>query len=146
MKKILSLILFVTPLLMVFVTSCGKQYQHLSGGIEFEVDGIKYWVYRHADIDRQGRVISSSLLVSLRSSERIGGGTTEYKNGSTTVRLRLDNKEILAKTDTLYFVQEKIVVEKGYQELEIDASRLNAELEEMLDYLYPILKKMIQER
>jgi len=149
MKQIKRLIL-LTVALLVFLLFCTdvfvKQHRGLHGGIQFEVDGTKYWVSRCANVDQQGHVASSSLRVSFRDDQT--GGTSEYasRRGTTIVRFHLDGGDVIAKTDTLYFIQNrKIVFEKSYQELGIDASRLNAELDETLDYLQPLLETMIRE-
>jgi len=50
------------------------------------------------------------------------------------------------KTDTLYLIQKgKIVFEKRYRELGIDASRLSDDNVLVLEYLRPILEQMIRE-
>ena len=144
-KQIVCLIL--ATILLVGVIGCKQPpSKFLSGGVEFEVDGTKYWVYRHADVDRHERVVSSSLIVSLHGG-RIGG-SSEYssRRGTTIVQIYDGGQKVVAKTDTLFFIQdEKIVFEKKYQELGIDAQRLNANLVEMRDDLFPILEKMIRE-
>ena len=59
-----------------------------------------------------------------------------------------DSEKVVAKTESVYIIQDKnkkIVLEKGYQELGIDASRLSTDLIEMRDYLQPILEKLIRE-
>jgi len=108
MQRILCSILFTV--LLICVGGCVRQHQGLAGGIVFEVDDVEYWVYRHADIDRQGRVASSILLVSLRS-EQVGGSTryASYR-GTTEVSLHLDGEKIIATPNTLYFIQNKETV------------------------------------
>jgi len=55
-------------------------------------------------------------------------------------------KEVVVKPETFYYIKDdKIIFEKGYQEFGIDAQRLNANLVEMRDDLFPILEKMIRE-
>jgi helix-turn-helix protein len=62
------------------------------------------------------------------------------------VTLHSDGKKVDAKTETLYFIQDKkIVFEKSYKELGIYASLLSDDLEVMRDYLQPILEKLIRE-
>ena len=79
MKQIKRLIL-LTVALLVFLLFCTdvfvKQHRGLHGGIQFEVDGTKYWVSRCANVDQQGHVASSSLRVSFRDDQT--GGTSEY--------------------------------------------------------------------
>ena len=133
--------------LFIYLTCFIEQHNGLAGGIEFEVDGTKYWVNRYADVNRQGRVASSSLFVSLRSERK--GASTEYNSqrGTTIVRMNIDGKRVVAKTDTLYFFQDgKILFEKRYQELGIDAQKLNGHCPtEMLEHLRPILETLIRE-
>ena len=62
------------------------------------------------------------------------------------VPMRPNSEKVFVKTDTLYFVQEgQIIFEKNYQELGIDAERLNANSEAILEYLRPILETLIRE-
>ena len=138
--------LLVFATLLTCLIGCAKQHQGLAGGIVFEVDGVEYWIYRHADVDRQGRVASSILLVSFRSEQV--GGSTQYASyrGTTEVSLYLDGEKIIATPNTLYFIQNKqTVFQKRYKELGIDARQLNADLAVMSEYLQPILEQLIRE-
>ena len=66
--------------------------------------------------------------------------------GTTLTTWNVDGKKVVLETDTLYFFREgEIVLEKKYQDLGIDAQQLNADLEEVRAYLYPILEKLIRE-
>jgi len=165
MMKMNSLCFLIVLMVVGLAVGCVKQHQGLAGGRVFEVDGIEYWVDRYADVDQQGRVASSTLIVS----HYVNGGSAsgiyvmrEYTKarGTTIVTLHsdavsafktknfrdFDGEYVVAKTDTLYFAHEGIIVfEKEYQELGIDASRLNADNKVMLDYLQPILEKLIRE-
>ena len=134
-------------LLILCMIGCAKQHTGLHGTIRFEVDNVVYWVTRYADVDRQGQVATSSLVVR-PDSESYPGSSMEYNSqrGTTIVTFKDDGRDVVAKTDTLYFVREgKIEFEKTYRDLGIDASKLNADLNDMLDYLQPILEKMIRE-
>jgi len=149
--KLVVLLFFVVCLaymsFALYVKFFVEQHQGLRGSIELEVDGTKYWVQRFADINRQGQVASSTLVVTFRAYSR-SVGSTEFlsQRGTTVVRFRLNDGRVIAKTDTLYFIHEgRIVFEKGFQELGIDASHLGADLEVMLDYLQPILEEVIRE-
>ena len=134
-------------ILLVCASFFTTQHNGLSDRIVFEVDGVKYWVRRYADIDRKGRVATSSLVVHLHS-ERGPSDSSNYSSqrGTTITTWNVGGKKVVVKTDTLYFFREgKIVLETKYQDLDIDAQRLNADLEEVRDYLYPILEKLIRE-
>ena len=135
--------------MLVCVSSCSKKPQELSGGIEIEVDGVEYRVYRHAIVSGSGRLVYfSTLLVSLSSEPApIAKRSGESSLSSTIVTAgHTDEERCFAMPDTLYFFQEgKIAFEKRYWDLGIDAQRLNADLEEVRDYLRPILEKLIRE-
>ena len=95
--------------------------------------------------NRQGQVTASFLTFYRPFYPTIK--THRSPPDKTFVSTHPDGEKVFAKTDTLYFVQEgKIVFEKTYQELGIDASRLNIDSSrEILDYLLPILEKLIRE-
>jgi hypothetical protein len=112
-----------------------------------EVDGVRYWVTRYADVDQRRRVVSSSLVVR-PDFEPTAGGSTQYisQRGTSIVSIKSEGRKIVAETNTVYFVHEgRIKFKRKYDETGIDSSRLNAELDDMLTYLQPILEKMIRE-
>ena len=114
-------------------------------GMRFEIDGVEYSVeWTRGGAERQGQFELSFLTVTHVDYPM----TTYYgqDRGKIIVPMHPDSEKVVAKTETVYFVQDKrIIFEKGYQELGIDASRLSTNLTEMRDYLYPILEKMIRE-
>ena len=140
-------IMFVMTPHLCCMIGCAKQHRNLEGAIRFEVDGVKYWVTRYVDIDMQGQVASSSLVVRHDSEPDIGG-STQYNSqrGTTIVTMNIGGKNVVAKANTLYFIQgRKIKFEKEFHDLGIDASQLNTDLDDMLIYLQPILERMIRE-
>ena len=146
---------FVTIVLVFLIAGLLNLYfagQHRvsSGETDFEVDGIKYGVYRFATIDKQGGGVVASSLVVFPSACREGLHWHEDYCGARRTTLlvirRVDSGHPVAKTDTLYFMSEgRIVFEKSYQELGIDSQQLNADNEVVLDYLRPILEQLIRE-
>jgi len=123
-----------------------EQHRGFSGGTGIEVDGTKYTVFLDSDIDQQGRVALSSLMVSLQDEQIRSTSNYNTRRGTTIVQIHVGGQTVVAKTDTLYFVQgERIIFEKEYQELGIDAQRLNADLDDIRDYLRPILEPLIRE-
>ena len=148
MKKI-SWFSFGIAALVVCLTGC-MSHSVSSGETDFEVDGTKYGVYRFATIDKQnGGVVTSSLVV-FPSACREGWywhvDPCLMQGKTFLVIRRIDGGHPVAETDTLYFMREgRIVFEKSYQELGIDAQQLNADNEVALDYLQPILETMIRE-
>jgi hypothetical protein len=161
MQRILCLTLLLA--LLINVSGCPKQQpprpQWLGDSWVFEVDGVEYWIDQHILIDRQENVASSFLIVSHYSNgykmsklivSGAAGGTPA--NSITTVTLgKTDEESVAVKTNTLYFVPDKkIEFEKSYQELGIDSSQLHVGDEDnenkiVLNYLQPILEKLIRE-
>ena len=145
MKQNLCLKLLAATL-VVCTVGCAEQYgRSFSESMEFEVDSVLYHVEWHVWKNRQGQV-SASFLTCYRPFYPIIK-THHSRPDKTFVSTHPDGEKVIAKTDMLYFVQdEKIVFEKTYQELGIDASRLNIDSSrEILDYLLPILEKLIRE-
>jgi hypothetical protein len=144
MQKILRWTLLA--FLLACVVGCNTHHGVI-GGILFEVDGVEYKAQRYVNLDQNSRVVSSILTVGLPTQLR-GCGTNFTSRGETIVTLHLDggNEQTISKTHTLYFVQDgKIAFEKGFQELGIDESRLNADTDKILEYLRPILENLIRE-
>ena len=148
MQRTLRLTLLLSAILLACVSGCTDRGQILHGSVKFDIDGAEYWVCRHSQVNRHGRLILSCLVLY---PPRLGpqpSGTTTYNSqwDSYTVTLHSDGKKVDAKTETLYFIQDKkIVFEKSYQELGIDASRLTTDTDDMRVYLTPILEKLIRE-
>ena len=139
---------------MVCASGCVREHQGFSfrsesEEVKFEVDEVQYIARRHVGEDAQRRVTQSWLViypwsVGYTHSPSLKEETSYQRTVITT--WDVEGKDVVAKTDTLYFFQEgKIVLEKKYQDLGIDAQRLNADIEEVRDYLYPILEKLIRE-
>ena len=129
---------------VVCLTGC-MSHRVSSGETDFEVDGTKYGVYRFATIDKQGGGVVASSLVVFPSACREGLHWHEDYCGARRTTLLVIRRYPVAKTDTLYFMSEgRIVFEKPYQELGIDAQQLNADNEAVLEYLRPILEKLIR--
>ena len=148
MKQIGWMILLLTALL-VGVGGCTTTYQPPQG-VEstFEIDGVQYSVAWYECTDSQKQIASSFLIVN-RGTKLIV--LSEYHSNSSGDKgiwtMYSPNIEsTTAKPETLYFVQDlKIVFEKDYSALGIDASRLKADQDVILDYLRPLLEKLIRE-
>ena len=143
--KQLGCLLLVTALLVGVGGCMNEQYVRNSCHTYFTVDGKNYSLEVQTEVDRRGNVCTS--LIILRGSGVPGSSRTEtsVRRGVTDATWTLNGKEVVSKTDTLYFIQGGEIVEKNYRDLGIDASRLNAESEVVADYLRPILEKMIRE-
>ena len=145
MKQNVCLKLLVA-MLVVCAVGCAEQYRSsFSETMEFEVDSVQYHAECHMWKNRQGQV-SASFLTCYRPFYPIIK-THHSRPDKTFVSTHPDGEKVIAKVDTLYFVQDgKIVFEKTYQELGIDVSRLNVDGNRaILDYLLPILEKLIRE-
>ena len=120
-----------------------------------EVDDVEYRMIWAAKVDQRGRYIFSTLIVSpLAESAWVGIGSALVPQNVQSVSLQVDNgADVYAKTNTLYFMRSnwpaeqsgRIVLEKEYQELGIDASRMNTNFRATFDYLRPILETLIRE-
>ena len=148
MKKI-SWFSFGIAALVVCLTGC-MSHSVSSGETDFEVDGTKYGVYRFATVDKQGGgVVTSSLLVcpsACREGLHWHVDPCPMQGKTFLILRQAKPGHPAAKTDTLYFMREgRVVFEKSYQELGIDAQQLNADNEVALDYLRPILANLIRE-
>ena len=133
--------------LLVGVSGCGKEYPGKSAeeSWNIEVDGIQYIVGRRIWTDRKEHVVLLSFVYVFRPFEpRVM--TFHSRIEKSFLPMRPNGRQIAPKTDTFYFIQDgDVVFEKGYQELGIDASRLNADSEVIADYLRPILETLIRE-
>jgi len=126
------------------VSGCERGVRHASNGWGFETDGIQYHVSWHrGGVERQGHFDLSFLAVYFDNPMTIAYGS---HRGKVFVPMHPDCEKVVAKTETIYFIKDKkIVLEKKYQELGIDASRLSADQNEMREYLLPILENLIRE-
>jgi len=120
-----------------------------AGSTTFEVDSALTHVGWHTLVEKEQEKIILSF-VTLQHPYSGPKKTTSHRGvhwGDVPEEtLPLDGKKIVAKTETLYFIRDnRIILEKKYPELGIDASRLNADNKAVLDYLRPILEKMIRE-
>ena len=140
-----------TLLLSAIVLACGCDSKpRLWGELDghpLEVDGVQYIVKWSTVINRQEQ-IALSFVTCHRVNVSVLYPAWE-RTGDTfigTVRPTI-GKDISTKSETLYFAcDQHTVFEKTYQELGIDASRLNTENDdEVLAYLQPILEKLIRE-
>jgi hypothetical protein len=130
-------------------TSGFNSYQAYAGSTTFEVDSALTHVGWHTLVEKEQEKIILSF-VTLQHPYSGPKKTTSHRGvhweNVPEETLPLDGKKIVAKTETLYFIRDnRIILEKKYPELGIDASRLNADNEAVLDYLRPILEKMIRE-
>jgi len=146
MLKLVLLLLLVAWLAHYVVVTI-KGHRGLIGVIEFNVDGTRYSLFRYVIVNRRGSVVSSSLLVTPRSEAAEWHTRYDSRRGATIVQTHpRSGQMVIAETDTVSFVQGgKIIFAKRYRELGLDASRLNADHEVMLDYLQPIFEEMIRE-
>jgi hypothetical protein len=142
--------LLCVAVLMVGVGGCANHYAHPQGvESQFEVDGAQYSVVWYEATDSQGRVTFSFLILSDRAkrvfaSSAHGSDSSHDRDNDVWMLHFPVSESIVVKTETLYFVQDqKVAFEKEYQELGIDAQRLNPD--EMLNYLQPILEQLIRE-
>ena len=147
--------LLCIAILLVGVGGCGKQ--HTWGLVEYmtlEVDDVEYRIIWAAKVDQRGRYIFSTLIVSpLAESAWVGIDSALVPQNVQSVSLQVDDMPNYAKTNTLYFMRSdwparqggRIVLEKEYQEVGIDASRMSADFRATLDYLRPILETLIRE-
>ena len=132
--------------LLIGAGGCAKQYPGKSAEEtwELEVDGKQYIMGRKIWMDRKDHVVLSFAYVFHPCEPRVMAFHSRIEE--SFLPMRPNGKLITPKTNTLYFIQdEEVVLEKNYQELGIDASRLNAESEVVADYLRPILETLIRE-
>jgi len=142
--------LILATALLIGVGGCTYEYGSRGGDIDFRVDDTRYRLHFLVNLDRHKRIVSSSILViphvDLAQMHLFGPTGNMPRRSTPAARLRLDGVEMTTKTDTLYLIQKgKIVFEKRYRELGIDASRLSDDNVLVLEYLRPILEQMIRE-
>ena len=128
---------------MLCVSGCGKEQDNFHFAANIVVDGKSYPLYFNADVDRKGRVTASLL----RIRPTFGNSYLEIASsrGTTFTKWIVNGEDIVAKTETLYYFHDGVVLEKTYQELGIDLRQMNADAKEILRYLLPILEKLIRE-
>ena len=135
---------------------CVKQQLYGHYTVMFlEVDDVEYQILWAVRVDGQGRYSFTTLIVSLRAEAGfVGMGSAYTPLNVQIVHLQVDGvNTVVAKTNTLYFTRSnfpakqslRIVLEKDYQEVGIDASRLSFNERETLAYLRPILEPLIRE-
>ena len=125
---------------LVGMAGCRAPSEHsIVESWEFSIDNTVWILELNADIDKQRRIISSSLMVY--PEIRVINGNNIVMSNAFYQPFR---DSITSETDTLYFfrVGEK-TIEKKYHELGIDISRLLAN-HTILDYLQPILEDFIR--
>ena len=140
--KQLGCLLLATALLV----GCTKeQYVLNTCHTHLTVDEKNYSLAVYTEVDWRGNVHAS--LIILRGYGAPGSSRTETarRRGVTDATWILNGKEVVSKTDTLYFIQGGEIVEKNYRDLGIDAQKINAHHNAILGYLRPILEKMIRE-
>ena len=147
------LVFLIAGLLNVYFTEQPQPLQRLvSHTSSFELGGVRYnfdiCAYWDPPLDSTSLIIAPSNFEFSVSSV----AHTRSSRNSTYAVIYVGAGEIRAKPDTLYFVQDgKIEIEKSYQELGIDASRLTGfmngrnEIGDYLHYLQPILEQLIHE-
>ena len=125
----------------VLLAGCGGQSS--IGGAPFEVDGERYFVHWEIGMQRGHTWAFLTLHLDDHPDRELGYYPYRYAFFETK---DASSGWATTTTEMLYFVQDKkIVFEKEYQELGIDASRLSTDQNEMLDYLRPILENLIRE-
>ena len=145
MKQIGCLLLATA--LLVGVGGCARQHPGKGAGESWEIkiDGVQYIVGRTIWTDDRKEHVVLSFVYAYRPFVPITM-TSSQRIEKSFLPMRPNGKQIAPKTDTFYFIQDgEVVFEKGYQELGIDASRLDADSEAVFDYLRPILEKLIRE-
>jgi len=137
--------LLCLAVLVIGISGCARDHGYSAGGWIFEVDGVEYSVeWRRGGVERQGQFELSFLTVT--HVEYPFSTYSGRLHGKVIVPMHPDSEKVVAKTETVYFVKDKkIVVEKEYQELGIDASRFSTDWIDMQDYLRPILENLIRE-
>ena len=158
--KQIGCLLCLAVLLAVCAVGCTKQPQpferkeqatQFSRGFRIEVDGVSYWTHLQAKLVYEPTRIDSTALLVYPTSEPLLLNWF-YTSPSFPITLTInDESPVVIKANTLYFIQEgKVAFEKKYQELGIDASRLNVEWNDEYkdfyhEYLRPILEPLIRE-
>ena len=146
MQRILRLTLLLSAILLACVSGCGGRVSWEE--VDFKIDNSPYQLHWEKSIQHD-QVIWSYLSLHRVNTEPLphGGHIVDSPRGRFFEAVRAGDKNAGVKTETLYFEQDnKIVFEKTYQELGIDAARLNTEnSDEVLAYLQPILEPLIRE-
>ncbi len=128
---------FLICVVVFLIIGCGRQYQRT---IVIEVDGEEYSLCQFGNVNQAGEKISFTALNYPDGPVKL----MKYSSLAGVEVVTIADKT--PKTETLYYVRDgKIAVIKTYQELGIDAQKMNADNEEVLDYLQPILEKLIRE-
>jgi len=153
-------LLCIAVLMAVCAIGCAKQPQpferkeqaiQFGRGFLFEVDGVNYWIHLRAKLVYEPLRIDSTALLVYPTSEPLILNWF-YTTPSFPITLTINEEPpVIIKVDTLYLIQDgKVVFEKKYQELGIDASRLNVDWNDEYkdfypEYLRPILEPLIRE-
>ena len=156
----LPCILFLLLPFLICAVGCAKQpqpFERKEQAIQFgrsfrlEVDGVNYWAHLQAKMVYEPTRIDSTALLVYPTSDWLLLNWF-YLTPSFPITLTINEEPPVAiEVDTLYFVQDgKVVFEKKYQELGIDASRLNVDWNDGFkdfypEYLRPILETLIRE-
>ena len=142
MQRIQCLTLSAVVLLLC-VSGCGREQDNIHFAADIVVDGKSYPLWFNADVDRKGRITASLLRVHLTFGESYS--EIAVCRGTTFTKWIVNGEDIVAKTETLYYLHDGVVFEKTYQELGIDLRQMNADSKEILKYLLPVLEKLIRE-
>jgi len=140
--------LILATALLVGVNGCDRGQSSI-GGAPFEVDGVRYFVHWEVGMCC-GNVEWSFLTLHLDDHPDRDLGYYPYRYAffetKKTSGRWITTAWVTTTTEMLYFVRDaKIVFEKEYSELGIDASRLGGSAHEILEYLLPILEPLIRE-
>ena len=129
------------------LVGCSKeQYVRNECHTHFIVDGRIYSLEAHTEIDRRGNVVASLLILRGLGGSGVSWVEKSSRRGVTDATWTLNGKEVVSKTDTLYFFQSgEVTFEKNYQDLGIDSQQINTDHNVILKYLQPILETLIRE-
>ena len=132
---------------LVCVNGCAKeQYVRSHSRTTFAVDGEIYSLEAHTEVDKRGGVVASLLVIRGSGTPGSSWSETSSRRGVTDAVWKLNGKEVISKTDTVYFFQGgEITFEKNYRDLGIDSQQINTGHNGALDYLQPILVNLIRE-
>jgi hypothetical protein len=146
MQRTLRLTLLLSVILLTCAGGCTDRGQILPRTAKFDIDGVQYYMH-WIDVCCSYLVlhqVNTDIPVIheyYRDSVEYG-----YYHERFCEAVGVDGN-VIVKANTLYLIQDnKLMLEKSYQELGIDASRLNIEnSDEVLAYLQPILEILIRE-